>query len=109
MDNVMPVDEVLDRAADFLGIHGWGRGEYRLSTGELCLIGAIQKAIYDEINIEKRTMMMERALRNSRTYLQQRLEVDVVTWNDVHCTGLDEATEALRDAAKYYREEVGNA
>jgi hypothetical protein len=111
VDNMMTPDEVMDRAADLLDIHGWGRGRLRKETGELCLIGAMQMVVYpkergylpsDITHFSK----VDRALMGARMTLEWSLETCIHEWNDNKCTGLDEATELLRNQAKRYREET---
>jgi hypothetical protein len=103
-------DEVMDRAADLLDIHGWGRFRLRDNTGELCLIGAMQMVVYPERygHLPQEMMAFDelpQGLVDARTTLERELDQTIPFWNDRVCTGHYAATELLRNSAKRYREE----
>lgn len=109
-DELTP-DEIMDRAADLLDIHGWGHGQLRGETGELCLMGALQMVVYPEEcasipNGITQYSELHWGLVDARRILEQSIERSIISWNDKECTGLDEATEFLRTEAKQYREKT---
>jgi hypothetical protein len=109
MPESMPVDEILDRAADLLDIHGWSRGLLRKDTGELCMVGAMQMVVYPESNGHlpvgiSRFIEMDEGLLCARIFMEQTLEENIAFWNDNFCADRNVATETLRTEAKRYRE-----
>lgn len=90
-------DEIMDRAADLLDEHGWCRNSYELQTGEMCVVGALDRAAMqtDESDTFDDTV----------SFLMTTVGKDVTAWNDNICEDHYMATELLRSEAKRYREE----
>ncbi len=87
------IGKALLDAADYMAQHGWCRGIGSLSTGEVCLIGAIDALrLRGNLNFE--------ATRRLVGFLGNR---SIVDWNDHACSCKDEAVDLLREAA-YYKE-----
>jgi hypothetical protein len=107
----IPVDEILDRAADLIDEYGWVTGAFRTPDGEMCILGAMNSVVaplgqghlsecYPRIN------GMPADLYTARSFLYKALGMSVNRWNDTYCTGGYEAAEFLRREAKHYREEI---
>jgi hypothetical protein len=91
----LTVDEILDRGADLIDLHGWTRGKFRdTDTGALCLIGAMQQVgNFNTISAAIIFIEGSRGINDS-----------IVYWNDHDCISSTQATELLRTQAKCYRE-----
>jgi hypothetical protein len=58
MNDIMAPDEIMDRAADALDIHGWCRKEMHINTGEMCIAGALYSVMVPEyVNNSDLTML----------------------------------------------------
>lgn len=119
--------DLIDDAAETLEQCGWIRNGYRREGEGYCLVGALIRARVDEIGLGLLSAPVipvgmnraeELALRAVRGVLpgsawsvihEFRLDGDrVIYFNDVQCSGPDEAIETLRRASKALRNgEVG--
>lgn len=101
----MTPDELLDRAADEMSIRGSCTGTLEDNEGHVCMIGAVHKLFRYSKNP---TLIDVNAYSTAMGLLETTLggslyKFDVISkWNDSHTH--DERIEALRGAAKYYRE-----
>jgi hypothetical protein len=99
MNTDMTPDEVMDHAADLIDEHGWCRNSYELQTGEMCVVGALDR-VCSQWDMQNESDTFDEAI----SFLMTTIGKDVTEWNDNICKDHYMATELLRNEAKRYRE-----
>lgn len=97
-------------AARLVRERGHARGTMQAPTGELCVLGAIRRQLAESIPWSGHLLTVEEAdrwnrlvtaasTRVSRTLINRGGNGFVAQWNDVECTGSEQAAQLLEAAA----------
>lgn len=112
----MKTSEVLENAADILERDGWCQGNLVRPNGSRCSIGAIRKALRDEMALKVRSDP-DYIISPAMTHYQEKLAIQWVLdaaeatgsvmhlphWNDQPDRTKSEVLDAFRKAAKLAR------
>lgn len=102
--------DVLDQAADYLQQHGWAKGHLEEPTGEVCLIGSLNKVsgktsvlYYKAEGALKESLVLDGLLNPAANYSAGNKTIAQI--NDHIFRTKTQAVTALRRAAKRARGE----
>lgn len=109
--NKLPLDQVFDRAADELLLHGWTQDEYGADDGPKCTEGAVLYVLKGTIGGAVLPWDVPRICEIDELLhsvigcdLDDAPYLDTADWNDSAGRTIDDAVELLRKAAKVCRE-----
>ncbi len=103
------VGQIMWKAADYLETHKWGKGDFILANGAVCLMGALMKIetgnvySYYKNSVKHEGNMCpiaDMAIIRIQEYLKLTHQGDVYEWNDDDNRRKSEVIAVLRDAAK---------
>jgi hypothetical protein len=92
--HLMSLADDLERAADYIEVHGWTRGGWE-KRGRVCLLGALEHTVpHPERHI---------AAEHLRQYVSALIDgwISVPNYNDRLCKSKQEAMRTLRAAAHW--------
>jgi hypothetical protein len=91
------VGQIMLKAADYLETHRWGRGNFLLRNGAVCLLGALLKIETGKATGAEDLCPLTNAAAER---IRKHVRWPAIPWNDMYSRKKSEVIAALREAAK---------